>query len=220
MFVNSKPMIGLPLKKVFFPSDSEESVENSPYLDPFTGTDIAEANKYIDNKLQFRIDADNIPCANSSIHFCENVGQQLYPSQYVESMLQNHSDRYAEFFNKVEFRDDFSHTNRVEHPLCPAHKRDVYPEIAMDVDSEWFFIVNTPQTRQHIRIELCKKRSCQCESLPNGTESTCMQKFGITLLAALDHNGGIVKKEFKFPSYCECVRYRKKPTKNRVRTKN
>lgn len=216
MFVNSRPMIGLPLKKVVFPSDSEESNEVFWDIGMNNGKDEIGVNEDIKSKLQFRIDAAKVPCANSTVRFCEKVGQQLYPTQYVNSVLQKSGDRYAEFFNKIEFRDDFPEPTI---NLCDTYTRIVYPEIAMNTDSDWRFVINTKDTRQQIRVELCQKRSSQCqfgESFPAGYVSSCTQKFGKIPLLSFDDNGNISVYEYEFPSHCQCDLHQTKPPKNRA----
>lgn len=214
-------MIGLPLKKVFFPIDSGENDEVFSNARINISKDKIEAIEDVDikRKVTFRIDASNVPCANSTVHFCEKVGRQLYPSQYVKSVLQKNGDRYAEFFNQIKSRDDFPEPM----DLCGTYKRIVYPEIAMNIDSDWRFIINTPDTRQQIRVELCQKRSSQCEfseSFPVGYASSCTQKFSKIPLLSIDDNGELSEYEYEFPSHCQCDLYQTKPTKKRSHRKN
>lgn len=201
MFTNSQPMIGLPLKKVFFPSDSEEIDE----IFSFTDRNKTEKNEYIDtqSELQFRIDAAKLPCANSTINFCESISQKFYPSKYVKSVLQKSGDRYAEFFNKVELRDGFPEKIN----LCNTYKRISYPPAARNVHSDWRFIINTPEYRQQVQLQFCQKESSQCKfskSFQTGYVSSCTQKYQTTTLLSIDYNGEISPDDFKFPSHCEC----------------
>lgn len=217
IFVSFRPVNGLSLKKVFFPSGSEESGEFFTHI----GKNSSESNENVDikPKLQFRIDASKIPCLNSTVHFCENVDQQLYPSQYVNSLLQKSRDQYAEFFNKIELRDEFPESI----DLCDTYKRIVYPRIAMNINLDWHFVINTPDTRQQVRVEICKKKSSTCqfsESFPTGYVSSCTQKFAKIPLLSIDINGDILEYEYEFPSHCQCDLLPTKSTKNRAQQKN
>lgn len=189
-----------------FPSGSEESGEVFLY----DNTDIVkEITPDIDMKpkLRFRIDAENVPCANSSVRYCEEVSQQFYPSQHVMYLLEKSADAYAEFFNKVKTRDDFPES--IE--LCDTHKQMVFPQIAKNVDSDWRFIINQPEYKQQIRVELCQKRSKQChfgDSFPPGFVSTCTQKFAKIPLLSLNDDGEISEYEYEFPTHCQCDLHR------------
>lgn len=208
VFANYSFVPGYPLKKVVFPSGSEEIGDDFPYdnID-----NVKDRYPNVNMKLRFRIDAENVPCANSSVRFCENVDQQLYPSEHVVSVLEKNADVYAEFFNKIESRDDFPEA--IE--LCDTYKSMVSPQIAMNVNQDWRFIINHPKYKQQIRVELCQKRSKQCqfgESFPPGYVSTCTQKFVRIPLLSLDDDGGISKYEYEFPSHCQCDVHRESTT--------
>lgn len=210
------PIIGFPMKRVIFPSDSEENDETPQYDG---GNDFKTIeNVDIKPKVQFRIDAATIPCANSSIHFCEGVSQQLYPSKYINSVLQKSGEQYAEFFNKVEMRENFPEPIN----LCDTHIRVVYPQIAMNINSDWHFIINQPDYPQHVRVELCQKRSSQCkfsETFPLGYVSSCTQKYAKVPLLSLDDDGSPSKFEYEFPSHCQCELHEIKSTKNQLHNK-
>lgn len=197
-------------KKVMFPSDSEEINDDQySYYDPMES--ITSNSKNIP-KLKFRIDADKVPCTNATLPFCEDVHQRLYPSQYVESVLEKSADLYTEFFNKIETRDNFSPSVN----LCETYRRLIHPQLAMNVQNDWRFVINQPNYRQPIKVELCQKRTSQCQfsdSFPSGYVSSCTQKYTEIPLLSLGDNGEILEFNYKFPSHCQCE-MRKQKRKN------
>lgn len=216
-------MIGYPLKRVEFPSGSEESGETFAY----NVLDLAKAESEIDGnfdkkpkpKPQFRIDAASVPCSNSSQRFCEEVSQHIYPSQHVKTMLTKTADQYTNFFNKIETRDDFPDSMS----LCDTYRRKIYPQMGMNVDSDWRFVINQAEYRQPIRVELCQKRSSQCaysDSFPPGYESSCKQKYTKIPLLSLNDDGEISTFEYEFPTHCQCDLHRVKPKKSRPHRRN
>lgn len=210
MIVNhSQSPTAMPLQKVLFPSD--DSVENDDNLDNASlTTNTANASKHkLTPRLQFRIDSASVPCSNETIRFCERVGQNQYPTQHVKAILQKNADRYASFFNNITVRNNFPEPIN----LCDTYSRRIYPQIAMNIDSDWRFIINQPEYRQSIRVELCQKRSSQCkfsELFPPGFVSSCTQKFTKIPLLSLDDNGEIKQFDYEFPSHCQCDLQRKK----------
>lgn len=218
IFASYSSATGYPLRKVVFPDESEESDEVASYeKDVKTDDDVDTKN--LQPAPQFRINATNVPCSNAN--FCEEDHQQLYPAQYVESVLQKNASFYAKYFNKITTRDDFSDPIN----LCDTYSRMVYPKIAMNVESDWRFVINQPDYRQSIRVELCQKRSSQCqfsESFPLVTDthlSSCTQKLTKIPLLSLDDDGHLTQFMYEYPSHCQCELHRK-PAENRSHQRN
>lgn len=214
MIVNySQSPTAMPLKKVQFPSDySDDSDDNFAYnnfdMESFSITSDDSESKVM-AKLQFRIDAASVPCSNQTVRLCEQIGKNQYPTQHVKTILQKNAERYADFFNNLTVRDNFPEPIN----LCDTYTRNIYPQIAMNVDSDWRFIINQPEHRQSIRVELCQKRSSQCqfgELFPTGYVSSCTQKFTKIPLLSLDENGELKQFDYEFPSHCQCDLQRKK----------
>lgn len=197
--------ISYPSKKVLFPSEDDDDTDD----DQFSNYDSLGINseesesEQNTSKIKFRIDAANVPCTNSTIPFCEDVNQRLYPSQYVETVLQKSPDLYTKFFNKLETRNDFT----APIDLCETYQRSIHPQLAMNVQNDWRFVINQPNYRQPIRVELCQKRTSKCQfsdSFPSGFVSSCTQKFTEIPLLSLDDDGEIQEFNYKFPSHCQC----------------
>lgn len=207
IFANSLLVIGIPIKQAQFPSDSEESEGNFQPIN----FDFEQTNVDLKPNSQFPIDATKLPCANNTIRFCEKVGQNIYPAQHIRDVLKKTADMYAEYFNKVETRINFPEPIN----LCDTYRREIYPQVAMNVNADWRFVVNQPEYPQVIRVELCQKRSSQCnfgDSFPPGYVSSCSQKFTKIPLLSLDDVGAISTYEYEFPSHCQCDLHRVKPT--------
>lgn len=222
MFVNySQSPTAMPLKKVSFPSDddSDESVDIFPYNNfGHHTTTVNGSDSKLMPKIQFRIDASSVPCSNGTIRFCEHVGRNQYPAQHVKKILEKNPDQYANYFNNITVRDDFPEPIN----LCDTYTRQIYPQMAMNIDSDWRFIVNQPEYRQPIRVELCQKQSSQCqfgELFPPGYVSSCRQKFTKIPLLSLDDNGEFRQFDYKIPSHCQCD-LQKKKNKNKKKNQN
>lgn len=206
IFVNySQSPTAMPLKKVQFPKeDSDDNDDNFSYInvEPFSTTSDNFESKLMP-KLQFRIDATTVPCSNQTIRFCEQIGENQYPMQHIKTVLMENAERYSSFFNNINVRDDFPEPIN----LCDTYTRKIYPQIAMNIDSDWRFIINQPEHRQSIRVQLCQKRSSQCqfgEFFPAGYVSSCTQKFTKIPLLSLDENGELKQFDYEFPSHCQC----------------
>lgn len=204
--------LSFPSKKVLFPSDSEEI--DAQYTDESYDSVDQNDNSF---KLQFRIDATKVPCSNASIPFCEDTNQRLYPKQYVESVLQRSLDQYTEFFNKLEVRDDFMSSMN----LCDTHRRLIHPQLAMNTQNDWRFVINQANYRQPIRVELCQKRASKCqfsESFSADVTSSCTQKYTEIPLLSLGDDGELLEYTYKFPSHCQCEMREVKRKKDKVHT--
>lgn len=222
IFINSSSMIGYPLRKVEFPNGSEESGEHFSYNGMLNLAKVKiDKNTTPKPKPKFRIDASSVPCSNRSTDpFCEEIGQHIYPTQHVKSVLQKTADRYAHFFNEIETRDGFPDDTI---NLCETYRRKIYPQMAMNVNSVWRFVINNPEFRQPVRVELCQKKSSKCQfgdSFPLGYSSSCTQKFTKIPLLSLNDDGDISTFEYEFPSHCQCDLHRVKSTKNRPHRRN
>lgn len=219
IFVNySQSPTAMPLKKVEFPSDSDDESDDMFSYNNFDMTDTAtndDPESELMPKLQFRIDAATVPCSNETIRFCEHIDQNRYPTQHVKTILQQNAERYANFFNNITVRDNFPEPIN----LCDTYTRKIYPQMAMNIDSDWRFIINQPEYRQSIQVQLCQKRSSQCqfsELFPSGYVSSCTQKFTKIPLLSLDENGELVQFDYEFPSHCQCDLQKKKKKKKQM----
>lgn len=224
MLVNySQSPAAMPLRKVLFPGDYSDESD-----DIFSPNRVGMANKTAANnvsrlplspKIRFRLDAGSVPCSNETIRFCERVDQNQYPTQHVKAILQKNSKRYENFFNNnrdLSVRDDFAEPIN----LCETYTRQIYPQIAMNINSDWRFIINQPEYRQSIRVELCQKRSSQCqfsELFPLDYVSSCTQKFTKIPLLSLDDDGEVKQFDYEFPSHCQCDLQKSKTNKKTFR---
>lgn len=188
----------------------DESGENS---DEFLYGKQQKSSKSITNRnnsLKFRIESADIPCANKTTIFCEEVTNQAYPTKYLESVLVNTNalQAYENYFNKPN--ETLGSRIRSDEPtfeLCDSIKRFVYPQLAMNVQHDWHFIINQPRFQQPIRVEICQKKNTQClfnESLPNNFVSACVQKYTKVPLLSLGEDGEILTYDYEFPSSCQC----------------
>lgn len=192
--------LNVPPKPVHFPGDAKPSrKQKRPQL---------TANHH---KIHFRIDSNNIPCMNTSLSFCEDLTNRVYPIKYVEKILAVvDTQKYENYFNKTIPNDNLigirlSDSGPIE--LCTSFKRLIYPQMAMNVENDWRFVIQSNQSRQAIRVEICQKKRGKClfsESFPNGYVSSCVQKYTKVPLLSLGENGELVSYDYEFPSYCQC----------------
>lgn len=223
-------IVGKPPRKVIFPDDSLEDydffVDPTEQLFKFQPTEVVKVNKSpIERKniqniknnalvIRYRIDSRRIPCTNSSMPFCESVGDSVYPFKYVETKLKATGKLYKEFFNKTAAPATHSLQIRLmpsgsdtKVDLCESFRRLIYPQLAMNVHNDWRFVINQPNYQQPIHVEICQRKSGQClfnDSFPNGYTSKCIQKHTKVHLLSLGEDGEIVSYEYEFPSHCQC----------------
>lgn len=209
-------------KTVSFPNDSEENFKEFVYEKIKVPAQVTPTKKHKrPQKMTFRIDSSDIPCVNTTMSFCEEVKNQTYPTKYVESVLANtDTQTYKNYFNKTLPKDEtlglrLSSDGPIE--LCISIKRHIYPQLAMDVQSEWRFVINQNNYHQPIRVEVCQKKKSKClfdESLPISYVSSCTQKYVKMPLLSLGENGEIESYDYEFPSFCQCeIQYSKPETK-------
>lgn len=214
-------------RAVLFPNDIEEDSEEFIYGKEQMSEETMKHPSVKGAGLQettFRIDSTDIPCENTIMSFCEDVTNQAYPIKYVESILANTDTQIFEnYFNKTDTNDkilDFrlSHLSNDETiELCKSFKRYIFPQLAMNVENEWRFVINQKNYRQPIRLEICQKKKSKClftDSLPINLVATCIQKYTKIPLLSLGEDGDMVSYDYEFPSHCQCEIQRLKPERN------
>lgn len=198
-------VIGSAMSKVVFPN--EESDEDFTYGNSPTRYDGKFPHEHSKPQHKFPIDETIISCStNETLQFCENDENKLYPTEYIESLLNKTFGKHNEYFDEVMNRDDFSDESESIN-LCEIHRRKFYPRVAKNEEHDWQFIINLPKYHQPIRVELCQEASSQClfsEYFPIGYSSSCTQKYSKIPLIGLDANGDIFISEYEYPSHCNC----------------
>lgn len=162
---------------------------------------------------------DNVPCANSTVHFCDEVSEQLYPTQQIMSMLQKNPDLYSKFF-KIKNRFDLPEENEQvsSNKQCATIKTSRAPKLLKNIHSELRYVINLPHHIQQYTAHLCRDKSSQCQygsSFPPGMVSTCQQ--GYSKIELLIFDGDLEPDEFEIESHCICEW---KPRKRRPNRKN
>lgn len=193
-------------RAVSFPDLSGENSEEFEYGDIDTSNSKRPKTKI----MKFRIDSSDVPCVNTTMFFCEEVTNQAYPKQYVESMLLNaDSQTYEQFFNKTLPNETLGLRSSTDEPieLCDSIKRVIYPQLAMSVQREWHFVINQPSYQQPIHVEICQQKQNKC----------CVQKYLNGPLLSLGEDGKMVSYNYEFPAYCQCEKQRKKHEKLKKR---
>lgn len=214
-------------KNVFFPDESGENTDEFDYLGDVKLPNTArETDTSIPNRnqnLRFRIDSTDVPCTvHSSMSFCEEVENQAYPTKYVESILANaDAQTFENYFNKTSTNETLKirllSTDEEPVELCETFQRTIYPQLAMNVQRDWHFVINQPNYRQQIRVEICQKKKSKClfnESFPNSYVSSCVQRYTKVPLLSLGANGSVVSYDYEFPSFCQCKLHSKKRGNN------
>lgn len=204
---------GSDARAVFFPDDeNDETLEDFDVSEQKQPQQSTNYHRKFDENLQFRIDADDVPCEDTSLPFCEKLINQAYPSKYVETILaKTDAQTYKNYFNKTVPSDE-SLDIRISDDddpieLCRSFKRLIYPQLAMNIENDWRFVIQSSQSRQPIRVEICQKKNSKClfsETFPNGYVSVCVQKSTKVPLLSLGENGELVSYDYEFPSFCQC----------------
>lgn len=215
-------------RAVLFPDLSGENSDEFDYGD----IDISAKSKHshtnfiksihTTNKqmLKFRIDSTDVPCVNTTMFFCEEVTDQAYPKQYVETILANaDAQTYENFFNKTQPNENLELRLAIDKPieLCESFKRIIHPQLAMNVQRKWHFVINQPSYQQAIHVEICRRKKSKClfdDTDSSNYVSSCVQKYTKMPLLSLGEDGQMVSYEYEFPAYCQCEIQRKKHTKN------
>lgn len=198
-----------PPRTVLFPDDSnEETSQNFDFSKQKQSQQTTNHHDKSDGKMKFRIDSNDISCVNT---FCEELTNQAYPTKYVETILaKTDTQIYENYFNKTVPSDeslDVRISDDVSIELCRSFKRLIYPQVAMNVQNDWRFVIQSNQSRQPIRVEICQKKNSKClfsETFPNGYVSVCVQKNTKVPLLSLGENGELVSYDYEFPSFCQC----------------
>lgn len=188
-----------PLRTVLFPDENEKPSRN-----------------FHRSNIHFRIDSNAVPCMNTSLLFCEELTNRAYPIKYVEKILaKSDAQKYENYFNKTVPSDNLLGVRITDDgpiELCNSFKRLIYPQLAMDVEKDWRFVIQSNQSKQAIRVEICQKKRSKClfnESFPNGYVSACVQKYTKVPLLSLGENGELRSYDYEFPSFCQCeLRYK------------
>lgn len=209
LLLNIHNGFGSDARAVFFPDDDDN--------EDFSNEEQPEQNTIhddeFDGNMKFRVDSNDLPCTNTSMPFCEELTNQAYPTKYVETILaRTDAQTYKNYFNKtvpndesLDIRSGFSDDSPIE--LCRSFKRLIYPQLAMNVQNDWRFVIQSNQSRQPIRVEICQKKNSKClfsETFPNGYVSRCVQKNTKVPLLSLGENGELVSFDYEFPSFCQC----------------
>lgn len=207
-------------RTVQFPDLSEENSEDFDYgnIDVSqTATKSKQMSAQI-GRINFRIDSTDVPCVNTTMFFCEEVTNQAYPKQYVESMLaKTDVQTYKNYFNKTLPTETLNvrllSTNDAPIELCDSFKRVIYPQLAMSVQRQWHFVINQPSYQQPIHVEICRKKKSKCSfSEPPSINyvAMCVQKYTKVPLLSLGEDGQMVSYEYEFPAFCQCEMQPKK----------
>lgn len=165
-------------------------------------------------KLKFRIDSTDIPCANVTTTFCEQVTNQAYPTKDLGSVLANiDAKTYENYFNKPN--ETIGLRIHSDEP-CPSIERFIHPQLAMNVQDDWRFIINQESYQQTIHVEICEKKNSECsfdKPLPNNFVTACVQRNTKVPLLSLGEDGEILTYTYEFPSFCQCKIDTQKPEK-------
>lgn len=204
-------------RTVQFPDSSDENFENFDYAD--VSERVAKSVRpTLDETygIKFRIDSTNVPCVNTTMFFCEEVANQAYPKQYVESMMaKTGAQTYKNYFNKTLPNEMLGlrllSANDTAIELCDSFKRIIQPQLAMSVQRQWHFIINQPSYQQPIAVEICQRKKSKCLlSEPQSEHTSCVQIYRKVPLLSLGEDGQMVSYDYEFPAYCQCKVPRKK----------
>lgn len=162
--------------------------------------------------IKFRIDAASAPCKQNKWNFCDATVRQEYPARYIRSLLTKAPEQYTHFENRMSLGTD----QPSDDDLCASVKSIKYPQIARNTDHHWHFIINLPEFRQPIPVEVCKEHFSKClidSFLRTAYGTYCKQTTRSIPLLSLDVDGEIRVFNYTFPSHCQCKlkRWSKRP---------
>lgn len=222
LLVNIKIVFGLDASRKLpqFPDESDENSEDFAY-DSMNGQ--FGNNRKPNKKPRFRIDSIDIPCQyNTTMSFCEDVPNEVYPQKYVETMLANaNAQTYEIYFNKTMPDESFkvrllsTDADGESIELCDSVSRRIFPQLAKNVENKWHFIINQPNYQQPIYAEFCQPTRSQCHDTFPTQMASCVQQYKILPLLSVREDGEIISEYYKMPVFCKCQLRRKKFTKQR-----
>ncbi|XP_022118145.1 protein spaetzle isoform X2 [Pieris rapae] len=147
-----------------------------------------------------------------SLGICEDIPN--YPADIVSSAIQQ-----IEHENKLKFNKDVLEPPQLAErigpeeesiDLCSSMERIFVPKVAQDINKDWFLIVNDKQKpRQTFRVEICRGgENATCSSIAffqKGYKGSCVQKYVLRNMIALNDKNEIIERPFQVPSCCSCV---------------
>lgn len=193
---------------IFFPSLAEIKNE-TPNVDISMQTFLANINQ----------------CAEENQIFCTK--NDNYPLEYIETLLENRSNEYIEYFRvhgkqkqykesvrRYEFHSVSSEDKKTYESsenvieMCDSYEKVIYPTSGINGNGVGLYILNSGRHKQGVRVSMCTDPGKECEnyaSFRNGYSSKCQQKSVYFELLSLSPNGEIEENRFKFPASCSCV---------------
>ncbi|XP_047526219.1 protein spaetzle isoform X2 [Pieris napi] len=153
-----------------------------------------------------------IPDDCKTLGICEDIPN--YPADIISSAIQQ-----IESENKYRFNKDVLEPPQLAErigpeeetiDLCSSMERIFVPKVAQDINKDWFLIVNDKQKpRQTFRVEICRGgENATCSSIAffqKGYRGSCVQKYVLRNMIALNDKNEIIERPFQVPSCCSCV---------------
>lgn len=146
--------------------------------------------------------------------YCQNATN--YPENFINALLSKSPLKNFLIIDKinVDINTRNSHGNEVKVDLCESIETVIYPKWGTRPDGTQWFIANTNEFKQGIRVSKCRnKPGSECllsAFFPNQYRSECEQQYISRELVALKPDGtNVITDEFQFEACCSCVLYRK-----------
>ncbi|CAH4035624.1 unnamed protein product [Pieris brassicae] len=195
------------------PPDGTYKILNR-FVKPFINRRVMDSSIVFPD-LTSRSDIDifsQIPEDCKTLGICEDIPN--YPADIVSSAIHQ-----IEHENKFKFNKDVLEPPQLAErigpeeesiDLCSSMERIFIPKVAQDVNKDWFLIVNDKQKpRQTFRVEICRGgENASCSSIvffQKGYKGSCVQKYVLRNMIALNDKNEIIERPFQVPSCCSCV---------------
>lgn len=172
------------------------------YPDPLTADASATTNRSFTPDLS--------KCADQNEIFCTK--DDTYPIDYIQHLLRKHWHilSYA-FGSDAQVIDDNiidPVIMEIETDVCESREEIVYPTIGQIADGTNLYILNTPEQKQGLSVNVCESQHYPCrmaDNFPKYYRTECQQHYIYRELLALSPDGVPVKEKFKFPAFCTCT---------------
>ncbi|XP_025420983.1 uncharacterized protein LOC112691066 [Sipha flava] len=208
--------------RVIFPTNNLENVEysifksnnkiglESPQIKSLPVLNAIETRREENFDLELEPRPHDIENCSKNLTFCEKI--QNYPRKKILKLLTNEKNlMFSILIDKHSATNyNISSLNNMNlKNMCFSKEFVIYPEVALNHNGKWRYIVQDGNSnfKQGISIIQCRKVGMSCpftKLLPNNIKTCCVQEYINIKLVTVDTSKNIYYEKFKLPCCCKC----------------